>query len=279
MGSELRQDYFGNYVLIAKNREFRPKHFIRTDKTVKKICPFCPGNEKLTPPETDRVEVGGKWVFRSFPNKFPFTPVGEVHEVIVEARGHSKRLSDFGLDELVELFHFYQRRINRVKGYAYLLKNEGSTAGASIPHSHSQLVTLPKKPKIISVEKRVLDFKDIRTSEKSFVISDDKHSFSYCPKASKYPLEAWIVCKRSGSNLRDLSVKEMESVSKKLLFIMKKLDVNLKNPAFNLFHHDSGPDYHIHVIPRISVLAGMEMGLDTFVNSVPPEEGVRFYKK
>ena len=279
MGSELRQDYFGNPVLLAKNRKFRPKHFIRKDKIAKKVCPFCPGNEGLTPPETDRFEVGGNWVFRSFPNKFPFVPAGEVHEVIAETRKHDKRLSDFSLDEMVELFHFYQRRINRVKGYAYLLKNEGSTAGASIPHAHSQLVTLPKKPKIISVEKRVLNFKEIKKSEKKYVISEDKHFFSYCPRASKYPLEAWIVCKRESSNLKDLSVGELKSVSKQLLFIMKKLDGKLKKPAFNLFHHDSGPNYHIHVIPRISVLAGMEMGLNAFVNSVPPEEAVRFYKK
>ena len=60
---------------------------------------------------------------------------------------------------------------------------------------------------------------------------------------------------------------------------MKKLDDELKNPAFNLFHHDSGPDYHIHVIPRISVLAGMELGINTFINSVPPKESVRFSRK
>jgi UDPglucose--hexose-1-phosphate uridylyltransferase len=278
MGSELRQDYFGNWVLIARKRKFRPKYFVRKDKKITGKCPFCPGNEDKTPPETDRVEKNGEWAFRSFPNKYPFAPREENHEVIVETRAHNKRLSNFKPGEILELYHFYQRRVNKMKNFTYLFKNEGANAGASIPHAHSQLVTLPRKPKLAGVEKRALNFKEILKKEKRMVVKEDKQSVSYCPRASKHPLEAWIVSKRGTSALGNLTVKEMKSVSQKLLLIMKKLDGKLKNPAFNIYHHDT-PNYHLHAVPRITTLAGMELGLNVYVNPVPPEEAVRFYKK
>ncbi len=279
MGSILRKDYFGNWVLIAKDRAFRPQQFAKPKKKTG-IDPFAPGKEKMTPPETGRIEKAGKWVFRSFPNKYSFAPEGEAHEVIVEARERGRRLSDFTPNQIFDLFRFYQHTFKRLssQGYAYLFKNEGSAAGASIPHSHSQIVTLPEKPQIVLQEENCLDFRKILKKEYEYVISDDELSFSYCPHASKFALESWIVCKRKGSTLGNLTVEELSGVSKKLLQIMKKLDKKAGEPDFNILHHNS-PNYHIHIIPRVATMAGLEIGMHSYVNIVPPKEALRFYKK
>lgn len=278
MERELRKDYFGNWVIIAEKRKFRPKHFERAKKESKAICPFCPGNEKETPPETDRIEEKGNWIFRSFPNKYSFAPQGYIHEVITETRQHGQRLSQFDKEHMLALFKFYQRRIkNAGKGYAYLFKNEGATAGASIAHSHSQLVTLPK-PRVLLTEAKKLDFKKIKKEEEEMIIKENETAFSYCPKASHTPYETWIVCKRKNSTVGNLKENELRDVSELLLEILKKIDNKLGRPDFNIYHHDNGPDYHMHIVPRITTLAGMENGVNVYINQLPPEKAVRFYK-
>src|SRR3990172_3398411 len=109
MGSELRQDYFGNWVLIAEGRRFRPKNIKTVEEKSVGVNPFKPGNEGMTPPENDRVEKSGKWFFRSFPNKYSFTTEGQVHEVIVETNKERKRLSDLKPSEIFHLYNFYQK--------------------------------------------------------------------------------------------------------------------------------------------------------------------------
>ncbi len=281
MGSILRQDYFGDMILIASNRKFRPKRFERVEEKKSGVCVFCPGNENLTPQETDRVSKNDKWIMRRFPNKFPFSTKGETHQVIIETEDHNKRLSSFSEKRMSNTYEFYQKSVKSVKtkGYIYLFKNEGSYAGASVAHSHSQLVGLPRRPQILELEKKYLNFEKILKQEEEYIILEDDNFFTYSPKASKFPLECWIVNKRKSSSLSNMSHDELFSVSKQLLHIMKKLDKKLAKPSFNLFHHDNGPNYHVHVVPRITTLAGMEIGLNTFINEVKPEEAVRFYKK
>ena len=279
MGNELRKDYFSNWVMISKDRGFRPKNFEEIEKRKKGINPFKPGNEKLTPPESDRVDRMGKWLMRSFPNKFSFSTSGQVHEVIVETNDENKKLWDFTQRQVFDLFVFYQKRFRQAvkQGYAFLFKNEGAKAGASIPHAHAQLVTTEEKPGIAVLEKEVLNFGLIKKKEKDFIIKEDDLFYAYCPKASRFKLEAWIVCKRRGSSLSDLTVEELDSASKLLLSLLKKLNKKMGNVSYNIIHHEE-PNYHMHLIPRIGTMAGMELGMNVFINSIPPEDAVRFYK-
>ncbi|PIO00371.1 hypothetical protein COT72_01545 [archaeon CG10_big_fil_rev_8_21_14_0_10_43_11] len=279
MGSVLRTDYFGNFVLIATNRKFRPKQFVREDKHTSGKTVFAPGNEHLTPPETDREEKAGKWIMRSVPNKYSFVPDGQTHEVIIETPKQNQRFSQFTPSHAHAVFAFYQKRIKAVTkhNHAYLFKNAGSYAGASIPHEHSQLVTLARLPKELRERKRVLDFKKIKQTEKEYSIKEDDTTFAYCPRASRFPLEAWIVCKREKSALANLSSREMHSIATCALLVTKKLDKKLNKPSLNFFHYDCAPNYHIQIIPRITTLAGMELGARTYINEIAPEQAVRFY--
>lgn len=280
MGNELRTDYFGNQVFIAKGRKFRPKNLIAEEEVRKNaFCPFCPGNEKSTPPEISRVEKNGKWFFRLFPNKYPFTEEGEKHYVITESPGHNERLSDLDKREIFELYEFYQSALKKVPGksYKFLFKNEGGKAGASIPHAHSQLISMSRVPSVVGLEKKFLDFARIRKTEGDMIFFEDDSFYAYCPAASRNKLEAWVVCKRKGSSLGNLNRDELLTASSTLLRLMKKLDGKLKRPSFNVIHRDA-PNYHFKIIPRLATWAGVEYGINCYVNSVPPEDAVRFYK-
>ena len=115
---ELRKDYLLNrWAIISTERAKRPRDFVREHPKIKEEgpCPFCPGNERLTPPEIARIEEDKEWVFRVFPNKFPaVTPEGvpEVttrdvffttgnafgqHEVVVETPNHAQKLADLSV--------------------------------------------------------------------------------------------------------------------------------------------------------------------------------------
>ncbi|MFO8052527.1 MAG: galactose-1-phosphate uridylyltransferase [Candidatus Omnitrophota bacterium] len=143
-------------------------------------CPFCLGNESMTPPETDADRPkGGKpnspgWLTRTVPNKFPAlenslgTKVEKkgifqkregfgFHEVIIETPDHNKTILDLSQEEIIRIINVYRRRfifLSKDKRFKYILifKNHGLAAGASLEHPHTQLICLPIVPKRVTEE-------------------------------------------------------------------------------------------------------------------------------
>ena len=83
------------------------------------------------------------WQVRVVPNLYP---AFEHQEVVVHTPRHVRSIAELTDDELAPIAAaWHQRReAARAAGFAhpYLLVNEGREAGASLPHSHSQLVWL-----------------------------------------------------------------------------------------------------------------------------------------
>lgn len=127
-------------------------------------CPFCPGNEEQTPPELDRIvageEVGAArpWAARAVPNLFP---LAEHHEVLVMTPRHVTTSRDMSAKEWGVALELWQRRLDvhhRVGGdgmYAHLFVNDGRGAGASLEHSHAQLVVVEDVPAIRDLRRAV----------------------------------------------------------------------------------------------------------------------------
>lgn len=115
-------------------------------------CPFCPGNEEDTPPETGRIalranahpeSVDADWSARSFPNLFPLT---EPHEVLVPSPRHVTAWRELTLPELeagLELLVERRAAMLEPGRYVHAFVNDGREAGASLPHVHAQLVSVP----------------------------------------------------------------------------------------------------------------------------------------
>lgn len=177
---ELRQDpATKQWVIIATERAKRPHDFSQTHPPIvlpefKEDCPFCPGNENMTPPETMSFRDEGPpnspgWRVRAFPNKFSaLIPEGSLsrkeeegifrkmdgvgwHEVIVECPQHNlciPLMSDEQVEEIVRAYHQRYSTLRedpRVK-LILIFKNHGPKAGTSLEHPHSQLLAMPIVP-------------------------------------------------------------------------------------------------------------------------------------
>ena len=167
---ELRKDpIIGRWVIISSERAKRPSSFhALSDKNTATQCPFCPGHESHTPPEIiayrDSISEPDQpgWSLRVIPNKYPALMVeGSItrepkglydqmngvgaHEVIIETPKHNRDLVSMTDEEVRDVFWVYRERMldlerdSRLK-YVLVFKNHGEAAGASLEHSHSQLV-------------------------------------------------------------------------------------------------------------------------------------------
>lgn len=182
--AELRRDPItGRWVIIETDKIKRPSDYV-VEQHPKKggICPFCPGNEHMTPPEIDAHREGEikpnapGWQTRIIPNKFPALRIeGNLdrsgmgmydmmngigaHEVIIENPDHNKELSDLMDHNVEKVIWAYRNRSLDLRGdqrfkYILIFKNYGATAGATLEHPHSQLIALPIVPKRVIEEMR-----------------------------------------------------------------------------------------------------------------------------
>lgn len=209
--SEFRRDLLtGNWVIIAPERNLRPHQFEKRKKFKHvgspEVCPFCPGNERKTPPEVYSLRDASTlpdspgWKIRVVPNKFPILARGAelrwvnkgffqsisgfgYHEVIIESTYHFKTISDMETGEIERIFFTYQERLKDLKRderikYVVIFKNHGEEAGASISHPHSQLVALPLVPP--DVENRIQNLRKFYINKEKcalcFIIEEEVKS-------------------------------------------------------------------------------------------------------
>jgi UDPglucose--hexose-1-phosphate uridylyltransferase len=179
---ELRKDpVVGRWVIIATERAKRPNDFgFEHDEPDSGPCPFCPGNEAMTPPEVLAYRADGSapngpgWRLRAVPNKFPalmvegglnregvglydkMSGVG-AHEVIIESPAHERDLADLEEKQVEDVLWAYRDRMVDLRRdirlrYVMIFKNSGRAAGASLDHPHSQLIALPIVPRNVRDE-------------------------------------------------------------------------------------------------------------------------------
>ncbi|MGA1795724.1 MAG: galactose-1-phosphate uridylyltransferase [bacterium] len=327
---ELRKDpIIGRWVIIATERARRPSDF-KSSEEIKKpgFCPFCNGNEDKTPPEvyslrnphTARDTPG--WSIRVVPNKFPALEIeGELnkqgegvydrmngvgaHEVIIETPNHDSTLADLSLPEIANVIRAFRIRIldlkqdNRFK-YMLIFKNHGSAAGASLDHTHSQLIALPIVPKRVSEEiqgaktyylyKERCVFCDIIQQEKKEnirVINENEHFICIAPFTSRFPFESWVLPKTHDIYFEDINDNEVDSLAWIMKDILNRMKVVLNDPPYNFLLHSS-PFYerditfyhwHIEIIPKLTKVAGFEWGTGFYINPTPPEDACVFLKE
>jgi len=332
---ELRKDpVIGRWVIIATERAKRPDDFAgeRGLRISKGFCPFCVGNEGKTPPEVYSVRESGEpntpgWKVRVVPNKFPaLVSEGETHrikegiyqhmngvgrhEVIIETPEHTKFLYNMSSDEIKLVVETYRERYLALKKdkrlrYILIFKNYGSEAGASLSHSHSQIIATPIVPKRVSEElygARNFFSKNNRCvfcsviereiGEGRRIVFRNKHFIAFTPYASRFPFEVWILPLRHSAFFEEINDKEIEALTEVFMFLFKRYYNVLNDPAYNFIIHTaptqmSGKwpsiefDYHWHieVIPKLTRVAGFEWGTGFYINPMPPENASEFLRE
>jgi UDPglucose--hexose-1-phosphate uridylyltransferase len=220
-------------------------------------CPFCAGHEEMTPPQTLVLPEEGDWRVRVVPNLYPAL---ERQEVVVHSRRHVRSLAELEGDEPELIAEAWQRRAAAVPGHVHALVNEGRDAGSSLPHSHSQLVWLPEPPPS-RVRPRLEQFRE----EGDLVAG--------CPWASRLPYETVIAPRaRDPSGIQSAL---LGAAVRLLAEIVRRLDA-LEGPVpLNAWLEHDERDWRLVLLPRLTILAGLELGAGIFVNTLPPEEAAQ----
>lgn len=320
--SEWRKDpIVDRWVIISTERGKRPNDYkeILEGKKVQE-CPLCEGKEKMTPPEIIAYREPGSqndapgWWVRVVPNKFPALQIeGEpylqqrglyqtmpgvgAHELIVETTTHDSGLDTQTAKQVEEVIWAWRdrsldlRQDYRMK-YIQIFKNTGSVAGASLEHTHSQLVATPIVPvDVIQELEGVNDYHsrhgrcvfcdmiNQEVAEKERVIIDSKHFLSFSPYASRFPFEIWILPKEHQHDFGQIREELVQDLAGVLRAALRKLTILIKNIPYNVVLHtapvntseESNYHWHLEIMPRLTVMAGFELGTGYFINPTSPE--------
>lgn len=272
---------FGRKVVVASGRSGRPKLFSKPPD----ICPFCPGNEHMTPPETDRVEQDGKWLLRSFENKYPivspeFQKAYGKHEVVVETPIHSQKLEETDVKTYLKFVFKRMEELSKDKKIRYVLlfKNRGPSAGASIPHEHSQITSLTEIPPRVAEELEAFKREGCPICDAKYVLFENEGAKCIVPEAPIYPYELWVAPKEHVST--EIPQEQMDHFAEALKEALRRLDEVLETPDYCFYFHyypEKNEWYHLHleITPRISIWGGFELGSGIIVNTIPPERVIK----
>lgn len=263
----------GDPVLLAPERAERPNAFGGVHESV---CPFCPGNEAMTPPEIAR--DGEPWRIRVFPNKYPAT---DAHEIIVESAEHGARFEDLAPDHAARVVDFYCDRYRALSdsGTVAIFKNDGLAAGASLPHMHSQVLATPFVPPRLARE----GFAFACATSCALCLIDDepliaetKHYRVIAPRAASFAYEQWIVPREHAPVMHAL--RELPSLLQSAARASRSVA-----PAFNWvflnFAHEPSAHWYIAVMPRLAGLAGYEIGAGGAINVIDPDAAAQLLQR
>ena len=263
-------------------------------------CPFCPGNEGMTPGETFSISRdGGKWSVRVIPNKFPFfhiegdfdrRPEGMydvmeaigAHEIVVETPDHDRPLATMETNQIEKILQAYQARlIDLEKDQRFqqflILKNH---PGIFNRHPHSHIIAMPVIPKRMDEEiwgtldyyqrKERCIFCDIIKEEismKKRVILETVHFLIFSPFASRYPFETWIIPKVHCPDFHRITEAERKDLSVGIQSLFSSFHNLLSAPPYSFTFHTSPiqdrfhrPEYHWHIETRLRI--GLREGFE-----------------
>ncbi len=327
--SEIRQDISTNeWVIIATERAKRPHDFMKPPKQLPPEfdpkCPFCPGNEGMTPPEVLGYRQGGGanapgWWIRVIPNRFAalsrrpgdgepkrdieggfFRKMDGVgrHEVLLETPKHNLYFPNFTDKQAEEVAIALRERYLALHHepnikVVIIFKNHGESAGTSLLHPHCQIVATPIVPQ--SLRRRLAtatryfddnggclycDYIEAERKAEKRVVEDSAKFFVVHPYASRSPFETWILPKSHAASFGNQDIDSTKELGHVLKRVLGKISTMLGNPDYNIVVHtapvnEENEDYfhwHLRIIPRLTMMAGFEIGSGIFINTALPEE-------
>lgn len=292
-------------------------------------CPFCAGNEHQCAPEIFRLpeDSTSDWKVRVIENLYPALrrqpesksdheescqatgTAGELslggfgfHDVIIESPLHSVHLPDLSPAEVAVVLLAYKKRIEQLCAidsisYVQVFKNYGASAGASMSHSHSQILALPVVP--IAASTRLDSMKEYHNQTgkcilcnaqtDKFLIDESTHFISIAPFASTFPFETWIVPRYHSSHYHELKEDKAIDLGGLLKLTLQKLSLQLNDPPYNFMIHTSPlqvtssqlPYTHwfMQIVPQLSTIGGFEMGTGCYINPVFPEDAAKILRE
>lgn len=337
--SQLRHDPVQRrWVIVSTERARDPSDFhVAEPESGFRFSPFAEGNEDKTPPEVfairrpDSAPNGPGWHVRVVPNRFPVLRVeGDldregvglydqmngigVHEVVIETPRADLNLPDMPVEQVERVVLAYRQRLQDLmqdKRLRYILvfKNYGNTAGATLPHPHTQIIGMPVTPIAVSQElmssqahyhqkERCLFCDLIRQEQESGsrIITECDDFIALAPFASRFPFEIFLAPRQHAHDFSQISDSQASAFAGALKDVLLRLRHALDDPPYNFVLHTSPitetqprrPGYwqtlefdfhwHLEIIPRLTRVAGFEWGTGFYINPMPPEDAASYLR-
>ena len=226
---------------------------------------------------------------RAMPELFTARPATGAHEVVVNAPGPVRALAELDPAQLETAMGVWRERIRARAdaAYVHVSVNEGGEAGASLPHTHAQVYALPFVPPAVARERERFTAYAHRTQGRNLledllqeevrrgerIVAIDAEAVALCPFASTVPFQLQLVPRRSRERFEDegpLAAALLHQVLRRLGAALGAL------PPLNLWVRTAprGSErycWRIDVLPRLTALAGLELGTGLHLNVLPPE--------
>ncbi|NWF51865.1 MAG: galactose-1-phosphate uridylyltransferase [Nitrospirae bacterium] len=236
------------------------------------------------------------------------------NEILIESPEHNIKPEDMGLDQMIRVIKLYKDRVGDLSKdlrlrYIFIFKNSIiDPCRESFSHPVSFLIATPVIPKNIKDEldyaKQYYDYKErcifcdiireeLKVGER--IILETRNFLCFCPYASSFPFESWIIPKRHNCDFHAISGEEVEDMGLAIMNILQRLKAVFKTePPFNYFLHTApnrvprrgqwhtlGDDYHWHleIIPRLIVKSGFELGSGLFIQTTMPEKAAKYLRE
>ncbi len=234
------------------------------------------------------------------------------HEVVIETPRRGEQIEDQPLEGVTEVIRTYRARMSDLHRdarlrYVLIFKNFGAQAGATMTHAHSQIIATPVTPQVVKEKligaqayfdrKERNIFEDILRQElrdARRIVYQNGAFVAYCPYASRFPFELCVMPRRQSPDFYSLGDAETVQFADILKTCLLKLRRGLNQPQYNLIIHTAPARYpkrgywttieqdfrwHVEITPRLTQIAGFEMGTGFFINPVLPEEAAAFLKE
>ncbi len=324
--SSLRIDVLtGRQVIVAPQRSQRPDASIGDPTLVDTayVNPFVEGNEQNTPAEHLALrEVGTSanasgWLVRVVPNQFPVVvanqqnpeltdfrllsnlAVSGIHDVVIESPRPYHRLVELSSAETARILLGWLRRVRSLEEKAAtksitVFRNEGFSAGASLPHIHSQIIALNIVPPQAAVRLQqsaehrrqtgsslLYDLCDAELFDGNRIIWANSDCVTMCPYAGRVSWQVRIAPMKSVATPFSSCP---ESVIFQIAGMLHASAVAIDNCAGPLAMNvllvqppseQSDDGWFLDLMPRPARIAGFELATDVDIVTVSPEAAAK----
>jgi UDPglucose--hexose-1-phosphate uridylyltransferase len=229
------------------------------------------------------------------------------HEVIIEGTDHNIDFADMSEQHIASVLWAYRERLMDLRKdkrlrYSLVFKNHGEAAGASLEHTHTQLISTPILPKQVQEEldgslayfqmKERCVWCDIVEQELEAgngrrVVLSSPRFVTIVPYAARFPFECWILPRVHQPAFENQPAEEYQELATLLRETLQRLNLSLHYPPYNLVIHtapnrESDHEYyhwHIEIMPKLTKVAGFEWGSGFYINPTPPEDAAAYLRE
>jgi UDPglucose--hexose-1-phosphate uridylyltransferase len=227
------------------------------------------------------------------PDLFTAVPATGAHEVIVNAPDPVTSLADLDVAQVRLAVDVWRERmrVHADRAYLHVIVNERAEAGASLPHTHAQLYALGFVPASVARERErfgayatrtmggnlLADYLQEEVRRRDRIVAIDDEAVCLAPYGARLPYQLMIVPRATRASFHD----DGPSGAALLHDALRRLRARFgTSPPLNLWVRTApqGADHYcwrIDVMPRLTHLAGLELGTGVHLNVVPPELAAR----